>query len=71
MDNEDRNIICLCEYEKDNISYEDFEWLKFMVKQAKLSGDYYYLFSKKGFDERLLYIAESSDDLFLIDLSML
>ena len=70
-DNEDRNIICLCEYEKDNISYEDFEWLKFMVKQAKLSGDYYYLFSKKGFDERLLYIAESSDDLFLIDLSML
>lgn len=70
-DNNDRNIIALCEFRKDTITYEDFEWLKFCVSKAKLTDDIYYLFSKDSFDERIKMYAEEVNNLVLVDLSML
>ncbi|MDO4189691.1 MAG: DUF234 domain-containing protein, partial [Lachnospiraceae bacterium] len=70
-DNNDRNIISICEFKKDSISFEDFEWLKFCVSKAKITDDFYYLFSKKDFDERIKNYALEVNNLILIDLSML
>lgn len=70
-DNEGRTLIGLCEFCKDTITLEDFEWLEFCVSKAKLTGDYYYLFSKKGFDEKLTAYVSIVNNIILIDLSML
>ena len=35
------------------MKYEDYEWLLFCAKQAKLPVDYVYLISAGGFDEKL------------------
>lgn len=70
-DGSGKSIIGLCEFSKDEITFEDFEWLKFCVSKAKLTGDYYYLFSRKSFDEEIKNYVKEADNLFLIDLSML
>lgn len=48
-----RTIIGLCNWEKPAMKYEDYEWLLFCAKQAKLPVDYVYLISNGGFDEKL------------------
>ena len=48
-----RTIIGLCNWEKPVMKYEDYEWLLFCAKQAKLPVDYVYLISNGGFDEKL------------------
>lgn len=70
-DDDDRYIIGLCEFKKDTITLEDFEWLEFCVEKARLTGDIYYLFSKKDFDDRLKEYAKQAGNIFLIDLSMI
>lgn len=64
-------LIGLCEFKKDIMSFEDFEWLEFCVAQAKLKADVYYLFSKKDFDERIKEYAEKTKNIVLVDLTML
>ncbi|MDD2972008.1 MAG: ATP-binding protein [Lachnospiraceae bacterium] len=49
-------------------TYEDLEWDLFNLDNAKLSPDYLYLFSMKGFDERIVLEAEKQNNLFLVDL---
>ena len=71
QDEDENTIIGYCNYEKDEMSFEDFEWLVFCVKQAKLSGDYFYLFSKVSFDEELKKYASENTNVFLIDSSVL
>ena len=70
-DDNDKNIICLCEFIKDAVSLEDFEWLKFCVSKAKITDDYYYLFTRKDFDERIKKYALETNNVILVDLSML
>lgn len=70
-DENGRNIIGYCEFSKECMSYEDYEWLCFCVKQAKISDDIYYLFSKKSFDERIIKEAEKAGNIYLIDSSIL
>jgi len=71
QDEKNNTLIGYCEFKKDLMSFEDFEWLQFCVKQAKLNADIYYLFSKKDFDERIKEYAEQSGNVVLIDLSKL
>ena len=52
-DAQGRTIIGLCNWEKPVMKYEDYEWLLFCAKQAKLPVDYVYLISAGGFDEKL------------------
>lgn len=70
-DDNERNVIGLCEFKKDVITFEDFEWLKFCVSKAKISDDFYYLFSKNSFDDRIRQYSLQNNNLILIDLSML
>ena len=71
QDNSGHTLIGLCEFEKDVMTFEDFEWLKFCVSQAKLNSDLFYLFTKKEFDERIHAYAKENSNIFLMDLSML
>lgn len=64
-------ITGLCAWEKDVMTFEDFEWLQFCLSQAKLPSDHYYLFSGKTFDDKLKSEAESRGNISLIDPSML
>ncbi|MCR4741220.1 MAG: ArsR family transcriptional regulator [Lachnospiraceae bacterium] len=67
QDDAGHTIIGLCNWEKSRMLYEDYEWLVFCVRQARLSADDYYLFSANGFDEQLISEAENSDNIYLID----
>ena len=58
-DEQGRTIIGLCNWEKPMMKYEDYEWLLFCAKQAKLPTDYVYLISAGGFDEKL-HVAQKS-----------
>lgn len=71
QDEDENTIIGYCNYEKDEMTFEDFEWLEFCVKQAKLSADYFYLFSKVSFDYELKKYASENTNVFLIDSSVL
>ena len=54
-----RTIIGLCNWEKPMMKYEDYEWLLFCAKQAKLQVEYVYLISAGGFDEKLHLVQKS------------
>lgn len=60
-----------CNWEKSQITYDDFEWYKFCVKQAKIKCDHYYIFAGGSFDQKLVEEAKNNDSLLLIDPSML
>lgn len=64
QDGEGRTMVALCSFDK-KITYEDWEWFQFCVKQAKLEPDYSYLFSESGFEEEILAEAQKNDTLFL------
>lgn len=69
---EDGKTLCgVCSYEKDVVTYDDYEWMLFCLKQAKLSGDQFYLFTGKGFDDRLIALAKENKNIHLIDPTML
>lgn len=62
----EETIIGLCNFENPLMSYEDYEWLLFCAKKAKLKADYVYLFSVNRFDERLCLEAERNQNIRLI-----
>lgn len=65
-DDTGRTIIGLCNWEKPMMKYEDYEWLLFCAKQAKLPADYVYLISAGGFDEKLHVAQKSRANIMLI-----
>ncbi len=69
--NDGRIIAGVCCWDKDTVTFEDFEWLEFCLKQAKVSADYIYMFTGGGFDDRLLDMADNDKSLKLIDPNML
>lgn len=54
-----KTLIGLCNLDKPMMKFEDYEWLLFCAKQAKVSADYVYLISAGGFDEKL-HLAQKS-----------
>ncbi len=68
QDDKDNTILALCNLEKPMLRYEDYEWLLFNAKQAKLKTDYIYLFSAGGFDEKLRFAENSKKNLKLLTL---
>ncbi len=70
-DDKGRNIAGVCCWDKDIVTIEDYEWLLFCLKMAKVKGDYVYLFSGGGFDDELRSMASVEENLKLIDPSML
>ena len=48
------------------MKYEDYEWLLFCAKQAKISADYVYLISAGGFDEKLSALQKNRGNIRLL-----
>ena len=71
QDEEGHTLCGFCSYEKNRMSYEDYEWFMFCVKQAKLKVNDYFLFSSGDFDERIIQEAEEKGNVYLIDASKL
>lgn len=68
QDEEERTIIGVCNWEKNIMRYDDYEWLLFCAEKAKLRADYIYLFSVKRFDEKLNLEAKMKQNLKLISM---
>ena len=67
MDEEDNRLTCFCHHSNKVMTYEDYEWALFLLKQAKVDSDYIYLFSINGFEEKLKEEAAKNDKLLLWD----
>ena len=66
QDAQGKTMVGLCNWEKPLLRYEDYEWLLFCAKQAKLSTDYVYLISKGGFDEKLMEEQKNKNNIRLL-----
>ncbi len=65
---EGRTIAGICNWDNPMMRYDDYEWLLFCLKKAKLQADYIYLFSSNRFDEKLRLEAAVKQNLKLISL---
>lgn len=66
MNEDGKTLIGLCVFDKPMMKYEDYEWLLFCAKQAKVSADYIYLISAGGFDEKLHLTQKSRGNIRLL-----
>lgn len=53
-DKSGRFLVGLCSYEKPVMTYQDYEWLFYLMQQARIAPEFIYLFSVHGFDEKIL-----------------
>ncbi len=67
----DHTLIALCNWEKPMMRFDDYEWLMYCAKQAKINADYVYLFSAGGFDDGLHFAVSSKKNIKLITLDEL
>lgn len=65
------NLIGLCNWSQPKLTYEMCEKLFDTMKKAKLKSNYYYLFSAKAFDEKLLEQSKEDKRLVLVDMTQL
>ncbi|MBE6014010.1 MAG: ATP-binding protein [Lachnospiraceae bacterium] len=70
-DEEGKAIIGLCRWKDRTVTYSMCLELFDLMGQAKISADYYYLFSSKSFDEKLKKEAEKEPRIILVDISSL
>lgn len=59
-------LLAVCQCEREAFPYEDYEWMLFLAKKAKLRADHIWLFTNKEFDERLMAEARGKENLSLI-----
>lgn len=67
-DENGNTLLVLCDWEKPMIRFEDYEWLLFCAKQAKIRADYCMLISAQGFDEKLKFASSSKKNISLVTL---
>jgi hypothetical protein len=65
QDEEGNTLAGICNWEKEVMTYQDYEGLKDSLNKAKLRGDYLVLFSAGTFDERLQDEAKMNPGLVL------
>ena len=67
-DENGNTLLVLCNYEKPMIRFDDYEWLLFCAKQARIRADYCMLISAQGFDEKLKFASNSKKNISLVTL---
>lgn len=67
-DDDKKQLVGFCSFQKNGMTYEDYEWLSFCIEQAKVKPAYLYLFSIHGFDERLTQLSQKEQHIILIDM---
>ena len=60
-------LVGICEWSK-KMDLDSLEFIRTCSKRARISPDYYYLFSAVGFDDALVSIAQDSSSIKLISL---
>ncbi len=66
--NEDGQTLAgYCNFEKNKMSYADYEWNNYCMTQAKLKHDVLYLFSQSSFDEKIKKETLSDPSIVLIE----
>lgn len=63
------NIICLCNWSEPEMTFEMCQQLFQSMEQAKITANYYYLFSAKSFEEKLVKAVEKDQRILLVDMS--
>lgn len=61
-------LLGICNFEKPIMEYEDYEWLLYSMKQAKVHADFIYLFSHGRFDEKLNLESKIKKQIRLVEL---
>ncbi len=67
QNDEGKTLVALCNYDKPAMTYADYEWLLYCIKQARLDISVIYLFSAGDFDLELKQEAMLKDNLVLVD----
>lgn len=65
------NIVGICNWSEEKMTYERYLKLDELVKQAKITAKRYYFFSAKEFDEELIQKAKEDEKFLLIDMTEL
>ncbi|MCI5872368.1 MAG: DUF234 domain-containing protein [Clostridiales bacterium] len=66
-----QNMVGLCNWDRPELSMEMCEELFANMKKAKISAEYYFLFSAKGFDAAVTELAERDKRFILVDMNEL
>jgi AAA+ ATPase superfamily predicted ATPase len=61
-----RTVICLCNWDKPMMTFDEFDGLMHNAKQARIKPEYVYLFSANRFDEKLNLEAKVKKNLRLV-----
>lgn len=64
------NLLCLCNW-SEPMTFEMCQNLFQSMEQAKITANYYYLFSAKGFDEKLVKMVAADQRILLVDMNQL
>jgi len=65
------NIVGLCNWSEEKMTYERYLNLEEMMKQARIRAKQYFLFSAKAFDEALIAKSKEDERFVLIDMNEL
>lgn len=65
------NLICLCNWSEPEMTFEMCQGLFQSMEQAKITANYYYLFSAKSFDEKLRKMVSADKRILLVDMNQL
>lgn len=68
QDGTGHTLLALCNYEKNILTVDDYDWLMFLSKKAKLIPQAVYMYTVGGFDEGLQQKAEQEQGIRLISL---
>ena len=71
QDTDNHCLIGMCNWDRPQMSFEDYEWLMFCAGQAKIKPDQVVLFSATGFEEKLISEERGRNDLKLFTISQL
>lgn len=63
------NLICLCNWTEDQMTYEMCQQLFASMDQAKVAANFYYLFTAKAFDEKLVRMVSQDSRILLVDMA--
>ncbi len=63
------NLICLCNWTEPKMTFEMCQQLFASMEQAKVTASFYYLFTAKSFDEKLVKMVSKDPRIFLVDMN--
>lgn len=63
------NLICLCNWKEPEMTFEMCQKLFASMEQARVSANFYYLFTAKSFDEKLMRMVSQDARILLVDMN--